>query len=97
MHTFLAQKTEISFQYYNNVPINCSLFCAAAPEPAAPVKFSIPHVCARFGPGGRLIQVLPNRPQDGQPARVIVQEMQSLVADTATSEEFTIFPGPLVK
>lgn len=36
----------------------------------------MPHRCARFGPGGHLVQVLPNLPSAGQPALVEVHSME---------------------
>lgn len=48
----------------------------APPRPATPEKFTVPHRCARFGPGGHLIQVLPNLPSDGQPALVDIHSME---------------------
>ncbi|KAM4019436.1 protein transport protein Sec16A-like [Anomaloglossus baeobatrachus] len=41
-----------------------------------PEKFGSPHVCARFGPGGHLIKVLPNLPSDGQPTLVEIHNME---------------------
>lgn len=36
----------------------------------------MPHCCARFGPGGHLVQVLPNMPSAGQPALVDIHSME---------------------
>lgn len=36
----------------------------------------MPHLCARFGPGGFLIKVLPNLPSEGQPALVEIHSME---------------------
>ncbi|TNN55503.1 Protein transport protein Sec16A [Liparis tanakae] len=47
------------------------------PRPATPEKFSMPHRCARFGPGGHLVQVLPNLPSAGQPALVDIHNMEN--------------------
>lgn len=49
---------------------------SAPPRPATPEKFTMPHRCARFGPGGHLIQVLPNLPSAGQPALVEIHNME---------------------
>ncbi|ESO98713.1 hypothetical protein LOTGIDRAFT_231137 [Lottia gigantea] len=62
-----------------------------------PPKYSIPHMKACFGPNGQLIKVLPNRPADGQPAVVEVQEVESVLADTTGAEEVKEFPGPLIR
>ncbi len=48
----------------------------APPRPATPEKFTIPHRCARFGPGGHLVQVLPNLPSAGQPALVDIHSLE---------------------
>ncbi len=52
------------------------VFPLAPPRPATPEKFTIPHRCARFGPGGHLVQVLPNLPSAGQPALVDIHNME---------------------
>uniref|UniRef100_A0A8C3G8B9 Protein transport protein sec16 n=1 Tax=Cyclopterus lumpus TaxID=8103 RepID=A0A8C3G8B9_CYCLU len=67
------------------------------PRPATPEKFSIPHRCARFGPGGHLVQVLPNLPSAGQPALVDIHNMETILQDTPDQAELRAFPGPLVK
>ncbi|KAM9841400.1 protein transport protein Sec16A isoform 2-T2 [Aulostomus maculatus] len=67
------------------------------PRPATPEKFTIPHRCARFGPGGHLVQVLPNLPSAGQPALVDIHNMETMLQDTADQAELRAFPGPLVK
>lgn len=54
-----------------------SLHLNVAPSrPTSPEKFSVPHICARFGPGGQLIKVIPNLPSEGQPALVEVHSME---------------------
>ncbi|XP_074545957.1 protein transport protein Sec16A isoform X3 [Halichoeres trimaculatus] len=67
------------------------------PRPATPEKFTIPHRCARFGPGGHLVQVLPNLPSAGQPALVDIYNMETMLQDTTDQVELRAFPGPLVK
>ncbi|XP_013861988.1 protein transport protein Sec16A isoform X2 [Austrofundulus limnaeus] len=67
------------------------------PRPATPEKFTIPHRCARFGPGGHLIQVLPNLPSAGQPALVDIHNMETMLQDTSDQAELRVFPGPLIK
>uniref|UniRef100_A0A3B5KTS7 Protein transport protein sec16 n=1 Tax=Xiphophorus couchianus TaxID=32473 RepID=A0A3B5KTS7_9TELE len=67
------------------------------PRPATPEKFTMPHRCARFGPGGHLIQVLPNLPSAGQPALVEIHNMETMLQDTADQAELRGFPGPLIK
>ncbi|KAH0615452.1 hypothetical protein JD844_004699 [Phrynosoma platyrhinos] len=59
-------------------------------RPLTPEKFSVPHVCARFGPGGYLIKALPNLPSEGQPALMIMHY-------SSEQEEMRVFPGPLTK
>uniref|UniRef100_A0A3P8RK48 Protein transport protein sec16 n=1 Tax=Astatotilapia calliptera TaxID=8154 RepID=A0A3P8RK48_ASTCA len=67
------------------------------PRPATPEKFTIPHRCARFGPGGHLVQVLPNLPSAGQPALVDIHNLETMLQDTTDQAELRGFPGPLVK
>ncbi|XP_071321402.1 protein transport protein Sec16A isoform X3 [Trachinotus anak] len=67
------------------------------PRPATPEKFTIPHRCARFGPGGHLVQVLPNLPSAGQPALVDIYSLETMLQDTPDQAELRAFPGPLVK
>ncbi|XP_068771477.1 protein transport protein Sec16A isoform X9 [Struthio camelus] len=66
-------------------------------RPSTPEKFSVPHVCARFGPGGYLIKVLPNLPSEGQPALVEVHSMETMLQHSPEQEEMRAFPGPLAK
>lgn len=57
--------------------LTVSLLPTSAPlRPSTPEKFSVPHICARFGPGGFLIKVLPNLPSEGQPALVEIHSME---------------------
>ncbi|XP_035847288.1 protein transport protein Sec16A isoform X4 [Sander lucioperca] len=67
------------------------------PRPATPEKFTVPHRCARFGPCGHLIQVLPNLPSAGQPALVDIHNMETMLQDTPEQAELRAFPGPLVR
>uniref|UniRef100_A0A3Q2EJ14 Protein transport protein sec16 n=1 Tax=Cyprinodon variegatus TaxID=28743 RepID=A0A3Q2EJ14_CYPVA len=67
------------------------------PRPATPEKYTMPHRCARFGPGGHLIQVLPNLPSAGQPALVEIHNMETMLQDTSDQAELRGFPGPLIK
>ncbi|KAM8802460.1 protein transport protein Sec16A [Rhynchonycteris naso] len=69
----------------------------APSRPTSPEKFSVPHVCARFGPGGQLIKVIPNLPSEGQPALVEVHSMETLLQRVPEQEEMRAFPGPLGK
>ncbi|XP_064379938.1 protein transport protein Sec16A isoform X5 [Dromaius novaehollandiae] len=66
-------------------------------RPSTPEKFSVPHICARFGPGGYLIKVLPNLPSEGQPALVEVHSMETMLQHSPEQEEMRAFPGPLAK
>ncbi|XP_052093103.1 uncharacterized protein LOC127729365 isoform X4 [Mytilus californianus] len=78
--------------YYNN--------SYAEPEPPGrmtPEKYTLPHMCARFGPGGHLIKVMPNRPKEGQTATVEVHDISMMLEDRPEVEELKCFPGPLVR
>ncbi|XP_061459681.1 protein transport protein Sec16A isoform X2 [Rhineura floridana] len=66
-------------------------------RPLTPEKFSVPHVCARFGPGGHLIKVLSNLPSEGQPALVEIHSMEMVMQHSSEQEEMRAFPGPLTK
>ncbi|XP_040386965.1 protein transport protein Sec16A isoform X13 [Cygnus olor] len=66
-------------------------------RPSTPEKFSVPHLCARFGPGGFLIKVLPNLPSEGQPALVEIHSMETMLQHSPEQEEMRAFPGPLAK
>ncbi|XP_072287986.1 protein transport protein Sec16A isoform X2 [Pyxicephalus adspersus] len=66
-------------------------------RPLTPEKFGSPHVCARFGPGGHLIKVLPNLPSDGQPTLVEIHNMEVILQCSPEQEQMRAFPGPLVK
>ncbi|XP_038601780.1 protein transport protein Sec16A isoform X7 [Tachyglossus aculeatus] len=66
-------------------------------RPSTPEKYSVTHVCARFGPGGHLIKVLPNLPSEGQPALVEIHSMETMLQHTPEQEEMRSFPGPLAK
>uniref|UniRef100_A0A8B9EWR3 Protein transport protein sec16 n=1 Tax=Anser cygnoides TaxID=8845 RepID=A0A8B9EWR3_ANSCY len=75
-----------------------SFLPASAPlRPSTPEKFSVPHLCARFGPGGFLIKVLPNLPSEGQPALVEIHSMETMLQHSPEQEEMRAFPGPLAK
>ncbi|XP_048368178.1 protein transport protein Sec16A isoform X1 [Sphaerodactylus townsendi] len=66
-------------------------------RPLTPEKFSVPHVCARFGPGGYLMKVLPNLPSEGQPALVEISSLEVTLQHSSEQEEMRAFPGPLTK
>ncbi|XP_045145141.1 protein transport protein Sec16A isoform X3 [Echinops telfairi] len=70
---------------------------SAPSRPTSPEKFSVPHVCARFGPGGQLVKVIPNLPSEGQPALVEVHSMEVLLQHSPEQDEMRAFPGPLGK
>uniref|UniRef100_A0A8C7KYK4 Protein transport protein sec16 n=1 Tax=Oncorhynchus kisutch TaxID=8019 RepID=A0A8C7KYK4_ONCKI len=72
-------------------------YTSAPPRPVTPEKYSVSHRCARFGPGGQLIQVLPNLPSAGQPALVEIHNMETMLQDTPDQSELRSFPGPLLK
>ncbi|KAK3087524.1 hypothetical protein FSP39_007014 [Pinctada imbricata] len=67
------------------------------PGRMTPAKHSIPHLCVRFGPGGQLVKVLPNRPADGEPATVEIHDISQVLQDNLETDELKSFPGPLVR
>ncbi|XP_059152766.1 protein transport protein Sec16A-like isoform X2 [Physella acuta] len=62
-----------------------------------PPKYTYPHIRACFGPNGQLVKVLPNKPADGQPAMVEIQDVQSILESCPEAEELKQFPGPLTR
>ncbi|KAI4901705.1 hypothetical protein NFI96_029240, partial [Prochilodus magdalenae] len=62
-----------------------------------PEQFSFPHCCARFGPGGQLIEVLPNLPSEGKPALVQIHNTEMMLQGCWDQPELQSFPGPLIK
>lgn len=72
----------VDFEHYTLAPFFHPTLCLtyvflpAPPRPATPEKFTMPHRCARFGPGGHLVQVLPNLPSAGQPALIDIHSME---------------------
>ena len=67
------------------------------PQRMTPVKHSIPHMRAAFGPGGQLVRVLPNNPADGQPATVELTDITHMLDSALDNTDLRLFPGPLVK
>ncbi|XP_048414696.2 protein transport protein Sec16A isoform X2 [Stegostoma tigrinum] len=70
---------------------------AAPPRPVTPEKFTVPHLCVRFSPGGQLLKVLPNLPSEGQPALVELHSLEMTLQHMPEQEDLKKFPGPLVK
>uniref|UniRef100_A0A8C9G4R9 Protein transport protein sec16 n=1 Tax=Pavo cristatus TaxID=9049 RepID=A0A8C9G4R9_PAVCR len=84
--------------YVRSIFLISSFFPPSVPlRPSTPEKFSVPHLCARFGPGGFLIKVLPNLPSEGQPALVEIHSMETMLQHSPEQEEMRAFPGPLAK
>eukprot|EP00066_Takifugu_rubripes_P013663 XP_011602929.1 PREDICTED: protein transport protein Sec16A isoform X2 [Takifugu rubripes] len=94
-------QNDVSQNYYGYPEYNAESTWTAPeqppPRPATPEKFTMPHCCARFGPGGHLVQVLPNLPSAGQPALVDIHSMEVMLQDTPEQSELRSFPGPLVR
>ncbi|TWW66407.1 Protein transport protein [Takifugu flavidus] len=94
-------QNDVSQNYYGYPEYNADSTWTAPeqppPRPATPEKFTMPHCCARFGPGGHLVQVLPNLPSAGQPALVDIHSMEVMLQDTPEQSELRSFPGPLVR
>uniref|UniRef100_A0A3Q2T060 Protein transport protein sec16 n=1 Tax=Fundulus heteroclitus TaxID=8078 RepID=A0A3Q2T060_FUNHE len=94
-----ASQTYSQYMYPSEYTADSTCFAPEQPppRPATPEKFTMPHRCARFGPGGHLIQVLPNLPSAGQPALVEIHNMETMLQDTSDQAELRGFPGPLIK
>ncbi|XP_051893434.1 protein transport protein Sec16A [Pristis pectinata] len=69
----------------------------APPRPVTPEKFTVPHLCVRFSPGGQLLKVLGNLPSEGQPALVEIHSLETILQHMPEQEELRSFPGPLAK
>ncbi|XP_069745866.1 protein transport protein Sec16A isoform X2 [Narcine bancroftii] len=69
----------------------------APPRPVTPEKFTVPHLCVRFSPGGQLLKVLSNLPSEGQPALVEIHSLEMVLQHMPEQEELKNFPGPLAK
>ncbi|ELT91611.1 hypothetical protein CAPTEDRAFT_188765 [Capitella teleta] len=67
------------------------------PKRMTPAKFLMPHVCAKFGGASQLIQVAPNKPDEGEPALLNITELGQLLGQSRAAENLKKFPGPLVK
>lgn len=65
--------------------------------PLTPMKFTVPHVKASFGPTGRLVHVLPNSPADGHPGIIELIEVNDLFIGSPKVDELRRFPGPLIR
>ena len=85
--------SRLAFQLIDNV----SHPCTAEPHRTTPLMFFHPHVRASFGPAGQLVRVAANRPRDGQPAILEIQELGQLLGNSREAQEMREFPGPLVK
>ncbi|XP_068105226.1 protein transport protein Sec16A isoform X2 [Hyperolius riggenbachi] len=94
---YSAQQTLDSFQYSYQGGSEWQPVEQVPSRPLTPEKFGSPHVCARFGPGGQLIKVLPNLPSDGQPTLVEIHNMEIIMQNCPEQEKMRAFPGPLVK
>eukprot|EP00118_Oscarella_pearsei_P015406 m.138977 g.138977 ORF g.138977 m.138977 type:complete len:1816 (+) comp38261_c1_seq2:172-5619(+) len=75
---------EASWQPVNKTP--------SPPPRATPVKFSRPHVVARFGSGGQLVTVLPQLLASDKPRPVEISLMKCQEDDSLLR-----FPGPLIR
>ncbi|NXG49705.1 SC16B protein, partial [Psilopogon haemacephalus] len=69
----------------------------STPTPAAPHKFSRPHVAVCFGAGGQLVLVCPHQPVEGQLAHVKLHSLEAILHDTKELQELQAFPGPLAR
>ncbi|MBN3313234.1 SC16B protein, partial [Atractosteus spatula] len=58
---------------------------ADVPQLSAPLKFSLPHVRAGFGPAGQLVRVSPSLPTQGEPALVEIHSLESFSTLTGLS------------
>ncbi|KAI1889347.1 hypothetical protein AGOR_G00178310 [Albula goreensis] len=69
----------------------------AVPRVEAPLKYSLPHVRACFGPAGQLIRVNPCLASEGEPALVELHSLEIILVETQEQQELRDFPGPLAR
>ncbi|XP_077969364.1 uncharacterized protein LOC120345146 isoform X5 [Styela clava] len=67
------------------------------PSRQTPAKFSTAHTIFRFGPGGQLIKVLPNRPMENQPTTVEIHSLEIMLQGNPEAEDLRSYAGPLSK
>ncbi|XP_030063498.1 protein transport protein Sec16A isoform X3 [Microcaecilia unicolor] len=95
--SFDNQHTNANYQYGYPAQSGWQPVDQVPSRPLTPEKFSVPHVCARFGPGGYFIKIIPNLPSEGQPALVEIHNMETMLEHIPEQEEMRAFPGPLTK
>ncbi|XP_064113665.1 protein transport protein Sec16A-like [Macrobrachium nipponense] len=70
-----------------------------APQRLTPVQHGLPHINARFTPGGQLLLVLPKDPRDGEKAVVQIRDVQKMLSIDASLNrsiwQMKSYPGPL--
>ncbi|XP_075041855.1 protein transport protein Sec16A isoform X4 [Mixophyes fleayi] len=94
---YSAQQTLDTYQYGYQTNNEWQPLEQVPSRTLTPEKYGRPHVCARFGPGGYLIKVLPSLPSDGQPTLVEIHNMEIIMQNSPEQEQLRSFPGPLVK
>ncbi|XP_029469984.1 protein transport protein Sec16A isoform X2 [Rhinatrema bivittatum] len=94
---FSNRQTDANYQYDYATESGWQPVEQVPSRPLTPEKFSVPHVCSRFGPGGYFIKILPNLPSEGQPALVEIHNMETMLQHIPEQEEMRAFPGPLTK
>lgn len=92
-----GEQSLTDYQYGYTAPTAWQTEDQVPPRPVTPEKFTVPHVCAKFGPGGQLLKVLPNLPSEGQPALVEIHSMETMLQHLPEQEEMRSFHGPLVR
>ncbi|XP_066961038.1 LOW QUALITY PROTEIN: uncharacterized protein Sec16 [Macrobrachium rosenbergii] len=70
-----------------------------APQRLTPVQHGLPHINARFTPGGQLLLVLPKDPREGEKAVVQIRDVQKMLSiDPSLNRciwQMKSYPGPL--
>lgn len=79
----LGRKPELGLEAVSTTSqliVSLPIYLNSVPSrPTSPEKFTVPHVCARFGPGGQLLKVIPNLPSEGQPALVEIHSLEVIM------------------
>ncbi|XP_035508999.1 protein transport protein Sec16B [Morone saxatilis] len=64
---------------------------------SAPLKYSVPHAVASFGPAGQLIRVTPGLSTQENVSQLEIHSLEVILSDTKEQQEMRTFPGPLTR
>ncbi|XP_076821798.1 uncharacterized protein LOC143468458 isoform X2 [Clavelina lepadiformis] len=93
-----VEDPSLSHSYYSGYPEEDSWHQLPAPQVQSrqtPRKFTAVHPVARFGAGGHLILVLPQRLVESRSSAVEIHSVETLLHKCPEAEALRLFPGPL--